>query len=324
MDKRVFIAAVGATISTTALSILRIGTVADAVQKSGGTYNILWLCLTAALLLALLFCGRTTRNTVPELNPLAVKAVGIGAVVVGCSMAISAVASLVTWLADGQLPYPVNDPFRTSDVVLFYLFTALGVAAAVVMLFVGIRTILGGRLPIGTFRFSTLLPVFWMWIRIARYEISYVSSLQTARHWQDLLMLVTQLLFWMAFARLLSGASEKPPRLFAGTALCAGTTAAVACIARVFAAPIDAETATSVYGLITASDLGVAVLAFALAFGWLSAACEQPSEPTVTENDDSHSDPDDELYDIHDTARQPLELEDVINDIIQSINNGEK
>lgn len=60
-----------------------------------------------------------------------------------------------------------------------------------------------------------------IWMRLARYEMSYVSAIDVYRSFYDFVMLIFIMLFFLFFARFAAGVGNPRPRLLVGVSLSA-------------------------------------------------------------------------------------------------------
>lgn len=74
----------------------------------------------------------------------------------------------------------------------------------------------GGWQPPGVYRLWALCPVLWIWMRLARNEMSYVSAIDVYRSFYDFVMLIFIMLFFLFFARFAAGVGNPRPRLLVG------------------------------------------------------------------------------------------------------------
>ncbi len=357
MNKKGRFVGVLAVLATVVVSLLRIVILPNVVAGTvSSTVNLVLLfAVMAALLCLLLACGRKKPAAAVEGKRLTV--VSAGAMFTGVAMAVSAIFAFSDWTFAGVMLYPANIRPTELDVTLLYLQIAFGLLGGVFFLILALRWQLKGQAVRGIMRLAALIPLIWSWIRVARYEMSYISSVHVSHHAYDLLLIVSEMLFFLWFARYVSALEDAPPRFLTGIALCTGVLAAAGCITRVAMLLMGNQEAFDACGLITAADLGVAILAFGFAFGQL-ANHKEPSaktapaeiapapllEQTMTCDDMLVSErmpqiegeeaaylldlsgefitdgDDDDLPE----RKGPLELEDVINDIISRIENGEK
>ena len=64
----------------------------------------------------------------------------------------------------------------------------------------------------GKHRLWALLPVLWAWVRLARYVMSYSSTVQVDKHLGEFAMLVFTLLFFFSFARYVGAVGKEGAR----------------------------------------------------------------------------------------------------------------
>lgn len=334
--------AVAAAVVTALLRVIVTPHVVDGTAGNG--LNILLLVFIAAALLCLMAMGSAKRPPL-TLRGGRLTAVTAGALFTGAAMVISSVFALADWWMGGVMPYPINNTVTQLDVTLLYLMVAFGVIGGLFFLLLAFRWQLTGCTARGVLRIVALAPLVWVWLRVGRYEMSYISSLNVFQHVYDLLLIIAEMLFFLWFARYVSDPQEAPPRFLTGVALCTGVLATAACVTRVAMLLMGNRAAFDACGLVTAADLGVAILAFGFGFGQLTAPTEAAAEPVAeippppppvqVEEDEEEpvflldstgdfitDDEDDDV--IPEGERRPLELEDVINDIIRRIENGEK
>ena len=266
-----------------ALALVRCVTLPQVLANTISVWSHLLLVAVIAVLAGVLCLGFGKPLAAPTLRGKALGAVTVGLVLTGADMAVSAVWSLIAWKTTGVHPYPSNSVFADVDSLLLYGLSLAGVLGGVFFLYLGVVWFLKRRSVRGMAPILSLAPGVWCWIRIARFEFSYMSSLNLHRSVYELLMLVFETVFFLWFARFVSGVEEKPPRLFTGVALGTGLLTAMACITRVGMLVLQNKTAFEACGLTTAADLGVCVLAFTMAFSRAfadpdAAAEEEPAE----------------------------------------------
>ena len=312
-----------------------------AAENAGNGLNTVLLLLTAVLLVGLpVLCG-VGRQPARALAGSGLKAVAVGALLTGIALLVSSLSARSGWVTEGVLPYPSKILPTSQDQVLLYLLVIFGCIGGAFFVLTAVRWLMTGRTVRGLLRWMAAAPVIWIWIRITRFEVSYVSSLSVYRSLYDVLMLIVEMLFFLRFARFVSGVEDGPPRFFTGISLCTGVLAGLACTTRMVMLIMGNEAAFEACGLVTSADLGVAVLAFSFAFGQAfspelsktdipdregEAPCEtddeSPEDSTESEfyaaaqvrdllesqltmNDDEGEE------DLPDTPHRPLELEDI-------------
>lgn len=205
-----------------------------------------------------------------------------GALLVGGDMVASSVWALFRFLATGEMPVPTKVFTTVVDDLLLYALVITGILGGAFFLFVGVLWLKNRRTVRHLFRVMALVPVFWIWVRVLRFEVSVVSSLNLHRSAYELLMLLFEMVFLFWFARFLSGVEEKPARGLVAVALCTGVLTAIASITRLGMTVFQSEAIAETCSLTTAADMGLCVLAFAFAFGRVFApTVETPPPMTV-------------------------------------------
>lgn len=325
MEKKQTMIGIGAVVAAAVLSVMRVIAMPRVVEGTAGIgSNIAMLALTAAVLIALLLSGGVKRRPGKVLRGRALSAVTVGALFTGAAMIVSSVVAMADWMIEKQLPYPANVTVTDTDGTLLYLLVLLGVVSGGFFLFLSFRWFPSGRTERGILRVVALAPVLWCWIRIFRYELSYISSLNVYRNIYDLLLIIVEMLFFLGFARYVSGQEENPSRFLTGLSLCAGVLATAACATRVAMALSGNAEAFNACGLTTAADLGVAVLAFAFGFGQLTAREEHPAaKPVPVPVPAAPADAFGAAPDVPAEEHRPMGVEDILNEIMQRIENGE-
>lgn len=189
-----------------------------------------------------------------------------GAAVAGATMLITSVVTAREWLTLGIMPYPSKASVSGLDGFFVCLLIIAGLAGGAFFLLLAVNW---WRRGVCTRRFMPLLalaPVLWTWVRLIRYITSHVSSLGLYRNLYDLGTIVFEALFFVVFARYVSGVAEKPPRFFFGISLCTGLLCTISAVTQVGLLLAQDRAAFETCALVTAPDFGVALLAFAIAF----------------------------------------------------------
>ena len=279
------------------------------------SYGILAAVTVLAVIGLLVWCGlRTESLHTPQGLPAMCMAVATA--LTGALLTVSSAFIAQRWFVRGEMPFPQKLLPTVVDTVFLYGLIFSGFFGGVCFLFLAARWLQRREAFRGMFPLAVLLPLVWTWFRLLRFEISHVSTLGLFRNVFDLGMLAAEMLFFLSFARYVSGvAEERKPRFFVGIALCTGMLCTVSVLTK-FAMLCSQEAAAfSESALVTAPDLGVAVLAFATAFGQTVAS--QPQNREETEPEETAVAPQEEPVTEEEQPRRPLEIEDIINDIIE-------
>ena len=336
MLKRYKVACTIAVLAVPTLSLLRSVALPRVVAgQTGGTLNTVLLALTAAILAVLLLLCAGKSEVTNVVTGRGVKPVVAGCLFTGFGMIVSAVSDWNNWKNHKVLPYPAKTITTQADSILFYALVGLGIVAGLFFLLIAWRWSGAKYTQRKQLRLLALVPVIWIWVRIARFELSYVSSLSVYRGVYDLLMLVFEMLFFLWFARFVSGVEQEMPRFLMGSAWGVGVLSISSCVTRVVMMLVRNQVAFDSCGLIGAADLGVAVLAFAFAFGQtFSAKGEEESESVAEDTEETEGDlfddarrvqqmleepalkADEDDFDGPEVPRKPIELEELISDLM--------
>lgn len=277
MKNRVRVLCIAAAVAAVLLTVLRCITLPMVVAKIENDLSTGLLIATVTVLVALLVLG-WSNDPVKTIAGKPLWAVVAGALLTGTDMVVSSLWALVGWLTARTMPFPYKAIPTQTDEFLLYALVVTGLLGGAFFLLLGVTWGIKRRSVFGKFRVLALAPVLWVWVRIVRFELSYVSSLSLHRSVYELLMLTFETVFFLWLARALSGVEEKPSRLFAGVALCTAVLTAIACVTRMGMWVMQNEVAFEACALTTAADLGVCVLAFAVAVSHAAPQAELPEE----------------------------------------------
>ena len=330
MQKKKTVAGVLAAAMTVVLSVLRIALAPALTTNDGGVWSIVLFLLLPVSVAVLLSIGpKSAANALPVGRSM----VSFSAIFTGVLFLFSAVWVFFRWKNLGEWPFPAPSSPSTLATALLLLSCTFALLGGVFFVAQGISWLCGKPFTNWLPLFS-LAPLVWMWVRICQYETSYYSSLSVVRHWYDLAALLVEMILFLQLARTIV-LPDKPPRNVFGIFLSAGMLLTAACVTRIVMALAGNETALENSGLLTAPDLGVALLAFALAKAYVPHE-DLPAEdsPAAAEAEDESETPlllvplapeplpdeDDaeETTESIETADSPLDLEEMILRIIEN------
>ncbi len=141
----------------------------------------------------------------PWLLPVAVLMMVLGLVVL-----VVSVIQLYQWSANGVAPPPGGVPSGPAERVTLFLSLALGILSGVYFMRLGFFYLSENEEVRGAYPLWALAPVFWIWMRLARYEVSYASAVGIHESFFDFAMLLCAMLFLFAFARQMSDVGGNP------------------------------------------------------------------------------------------------------------------
>lgn len=294
-------------------------------MRLAGHYHAAVLLLAAVIIAALFFlCGASHREMKPVAGASAV-VLAAASLLVGTSLIVHAV-STVADLGLGIYPYPQPVNVTAISRLLAFIMPAGALAGGIFFLLVAVRWGKSRRVSRGMAGEIALTPVIWSWARLMWYMASFTSAVNRFRSLPEVAVLVLEMLFLLQFARYASGVEEKQPRFAVAMALSTAVLGLTVCFTRFGAYLMQDETLFSAGALLTAPDWGVALLAAVFAVGQLfgkpaEAPPEVPVQETLPSQASAEALPEEktaseEADKAAENEHRPLELEDIINEII--------
>ncbi len=249
-------------------------------HQTASVWNIALLVLTVASLALCFVAPRKAKTPLRTFGGSAATATSAASLFTGFALLAFTVWSLVDWFSAAAQPFPSasNTPVMSVLFILLIVFSAL---SGVFFLLYGFRCPFSSATPVnGTlYAILALAPIVWSWIRIARYETSFMGSANIFLSLYDLLLLLCQALFFLCFARYAAKPDDAYPRATVGLALAIGILTGCACLARTVLLLTGDTEAAHLCDLVTAPDLGVGVFAFAFVAGQWFAPDPKESKP---------------------------------------------
>lgn len=217
------IATVLATVMTAVVLLMRVLLTPLMQDSETGQFHLsYWVIAVMALtVVAILILVLSDRRPVgvaarPMVLPVSMVSVAAGAVLV-----VSTLFDLYIWVTTKQTPAPNAYVIGKFDAVLLVLTLAFGLLGGAFLVRIGFHWAAQGRMRRGVFALWALAPSLWVWMRLARYEMSYASATDVTESFYDFVMLIFTLLFLFTFARYVSGVnSGRSPRAVLAFALC--------------------------------------------------------------------------------------------------------
>ncbi len=246
-----------------------------------------------AVLLAVLFvlCGLKSTPLITVGGRMA-RFSAAGAAVTGATLLVASLVAAHEWFTLGIMPYPQRTSASGIDVFFVVLWIIAGLAGGAFFLLLAVSWWCRGVCRHRFMPILALAPVLWSWVRLIRYITSHVSSIGLYRNLYDLGTVVFEILFFVVFARYISGVAEKPSRFFFCLSLCTGLLCTISAVTQAGLFLAQDPTAFETCALVTAPDFGVALLAFVTAFAQgYGIPCEEeafelPAETTEVDDGD--------------------------------------
>ncbi len=269
--------------------------------------SILLICLTLVAVAALCF-----TKSVPLTEPHGkwFSICGWMSTFCGAVMTMTVVLDLFFLLIYGEMPAPGIYPTGGFDYFLLYGTLALGIAGGIYLVLQGFRWMASKADCPVWLRWLALCPVLWMWFRLARYEISYASTLDIEENFFTFGALVFASLFFLQFARAIAHIGKEPKSslpIFALMTALVTLSAAPASIAR----QAVGEPIGSMLIVVVDAVIGLTALFYA-AMQVFSPAEAVKKAPTASAVSHSQSTPDEEYADelswgLPSKAQEPVE-----------------
>ena len=310
------------------------------LRLKGSAEAPLWVALVSVAAVFLL-CGFKPREARSAEGRTAV-AMALFAAVTGVAMVV-ATANDGLDLLKGIYPYPQPLAVTAINQILLFAMLAGGLGGGVFFTITGIRWFFDRQVSRVKFSGAALLPVAWMWARLFWYMTSFTSAVNRFRNINEVAMMLFEMLFFMVLARYVSGIEEGASRFAVPVAVCTAMLGVSACVVRFVAL---ASKNTALFGateLIAAPDFMVALLAGVWAFNQLfgkgealpevteqsleeeqpeelPAEAEEEAEPFIINEEDltllDEEENDEETVEETAGERKPLELEDILNELM--------
>lgn len=186
-------------------------------------WNYLPIGLLAVTIAAVFILGRFPKEEARRVisgKPLFIPATA--GVLGGGILAAMAIYDAGKWFFYKETPPPNKEVFSNLDAITLALMLLAGILGGIALIRCWLTWIEMGRTRAGIFPIWALTPALWAWLRLARYEMSYISAVDFSQNFFDFMMMIFQLLFFFMLARYISGMGSKPSRLLPAFALCTG------------------------------------------------------------------------------------------------------
>ncbi len=166
------------------------------------------VALASMLAVAVLCFSKS--STVIRFNSSSQSVIGWIATFCGAMLVMSIVLDVFCWVIYHQVPPPNNHILNKVDLYSLILSLIFGVGGGLFMILQGFNWMAETTRNQTLLSWLSLTPVLWMWFRLARYEISYASTIDISESFFDFATLVTASLFFLQLARQITGVGAQP------------------------------------------------------------------------------------------------------------------
>ncbi len=180
----------------------------------------------------------------------------------GAVLIMSVVYDAFCWLVYGQIPPPNQMILNRTDHITLICTILFGLTGGAFLIMRGFWWMAHSDKDTTLTRWLSLAPVLWMWFRLARYEVSYASTIDITESYFDFALLVFVSLFFLSFARATARVGAKQKNALLIFSLCAGMIAVSGALTT-FAGLADGQPLSTL--LIAIVDVVIGVMAFAVA-----------------------------------------------------------
>lgn len=230
----------------------------------------------------LLYMDRDNLSALPEIKTPWLIPLAVLLMVAGLAILVVSVIELYNWSANGIAPPPGGVPAGPAERVTLFLSLALGVLSGVYFMRLGFYFLSENEEVHGAYPLWALVPAFWIWMRLARYEVSYASAVGIHESFFDFAMLLCAMLFLFLFARQMSDVDGKPWKtVWYGCATVMMTVSGT--LSRVVFFLLGQGDAYRTGQLAGIPDFAVGALALALLLYWVLTPQQTVTPPKETE-----------------------------------------
>ena len=218
MGKKAHLAVLIVAAVTLIVTVVRIVLTPQLQDTHTGQFHLSYvviglMAVTAVAAVVLTYLDKSPALPAMEGRPLQVTAwmlIALGAVLV-----ITSMYDTFAWLRYGVTPPPSGAITGTADRLSLIGTLVCGLLAGAYSIRQGWSWVSGGCFTPGEYRLLPLALPLWLWMRLARYVVSYASAVSVTETFYDYTMLIVSLLFAMSLSRYLSSMTDyRSPALF--------------------------------------------------------------------------------------------------------------
>ncbi len=195
----------------------------------------------------------------------------------GALLIMSVILDIFCWVIYGRVPPPGEHILNNVDRYSLIFSLIFGVAGGIFMILQGFHWMAGTAQNRTALSWLSITTVLWMWFRLARYEISYASTIDISHSFFDFAGLVTASLFFLQFARAVTGAGAKPKNSLLIFAMFTSMTFLSGAPLTFYRLSQGAPVSSLLISLVDAT-IGLLALVMAFVQVYTPAACEDASE----------------------------------------------
>ena len=261
-------------IMTVLATALRLALGLDSQRLGGGSallpYVVILLFAVAMICMALLLWkDDTVPETLPPVRGRWLMTVSVALIVIGGVIVLMSALDMYRWATTGVTPPPSAVSTGGIDTVTLFLSLILAVLSGIYFIRLGLFWMSADHEMRGLMPLWALAPTLWIWMRLARYELSYVSAVEVHKSFYDFAMLLFMMLFLFTLARHFTGINQKPSKWLIFYALATAMLSLSGALSRVGFFLLGEGDAYTVGQLAGVPDFAVGVLALVMSVYWI-------------------------------------------------------
>ncbi len=205
--------AVVGTAGTLALLLLRALLASQLRDPDTGRFgaNIPAIAVGVTLLVVLAVMACLAEKPRRDIRSAAAMSLALALLLCGVLVTAFSLWDTVCWLLYAEPPAPASLLMTGLPTAFTVLMLACGLLGGVALIAYGLRILQAGGTHAGMQQYSILLPVLWVWLRLARYLMSYASAIDLSNGCFTFAMLIFELLFLFKLARHAAGVGSVRP-----------------------------------------------------------------------------------------------------------------
>ena len=253
------------------------------LSRQDGLFRLSYVVIAVMLLtmLGVLVWTGLRRQEPLQVSGVWLKPTAALGMLAGAALVVSCLFDAWNWLFNRKAPAPTVESMGIADHLVLSLSILFGIAGGAFLVRIGLLWLQEDGSRPGVYRLWALCPVLWIWMRLARYEMSYISAVDVYRSFYDFIMLIFIMLFFLFFARYASGIGNGRPRFLVGVSLAAALCALTGPATHFIMVAMGHLEAAEACVLATPVDfcIGLFALAFAFAQAYGRPYAPEPAEP---------------------------------------------
>ncbi len=219
----------------------------------------------------------------------------------GAVMTLTMVYAVFCLFVFGEVPPPNNVILNQIDLFAMIFMLVFGVAGGVFLALIGFTWMAGSHAGHPILSWLSITPTLWMWFRLARYEISYASTVDISENVFDFATMIFTSLFLLQFARVIMGIGKTPKFSLLVFALCTAMVTLSGVPSEFLSIPDGASLSLLLFAVVdVVIGLFAAVYATSVVF-----TNEQSSNIPALDTDDNENDTDEYVEEI-DEEEEPI------------------